>query len=195
MNSGQPELGFTAGHRILFHSLHISILPGYYTTETDTYDIKWTTPHCVLVLRLIGLTFDICDTHAFKNGAPKKEMDYYGIDKIPNLLEIASFVYFPASFLAGPQFPYHLFERFMNKEFAQYVSPFNCFHYQLHDITTSAQIKFIIGRMQITHPHTLLITLHKHNQKRLVRSFMFTTYVRCTTKSTADNREPVRVEL
>lgn len=98
------------------------LFPGYYVTETDTYDIKWTTPHCVLVLRLIGLTFDVADTAAFKAGAPKKEMDYYGIEKTPNLLEIASYVYFPASFLAGPQFPYRLFERFMNKEFAQYVS-------------------------------------------------------------------------
>lgn len=93
-------------------------LSGYYTTETDSYDIKWTTPHCVLVLRLIGLTFDVCDTAA-KN---KKEMDTYGIAKTPNLLEIAAYVYFPASFLAGPQFPYRLFERFSNKEFAKYVS-------------------------------------------------------------------------
>lgn len=74
------------------------------------------------MLRLIGLTFDVCDTHAFKAGKPKKEMDYYGIEKTPNLLEVASFVYFPASFLAGPQFSYHLYERFMNKEFAQFVS-------------------------------------------------------------------------
>lgn len=95
-------------------------------TETDLYDIKWTTPHCVLVLRLIGLTFDVCDTYEHKNGKTKKEMDYYGIEKTPNLLEIASYVYFPASFLAGPQFPYHLYERFMNKEFAKYVSAVLC---------------------------------------------------------------------
>lgn len=76
----------------------------------------------MLVLRLIGLTFDVCDTHDFKSGVAKKEMDYYGIEKTPNLLEIASYVYFPASFLAGPQFPYRLYERFMNKEFGKYVS-------------------------------------------------------------------------
>lgn len=27
----------------------------------DSYTIKWTTPHCVLTLRLIGLAFDVYD--------------------------------------------------------------------------------------------------------------------------------------
>lgn len=30
-------------------------------TETEKYDIKWTIPHCVLTLRLIGQAFDIFD--------------------------------------------------------------------------------------------------------------------------------------
>jgi hypothetical protein len=34
---------------------------GYYYTGTDTYDIKWSMPHCVLTLRLIGLTVDVYD--------------------------------------------------------------------------------------------------------------------------------------
>lgn len=123
VSSGTRNIGnYYSGSQTIDHDLLPRSIPGYYTTETDSYDIKWTTPHCVLVLRLIGLTFDVCDTHAFKAGKPKKEMDYYGIEKTPNLLEVASFVYFPASFLAGPQFSYHLYERFMNKEFAQYVS-------------------------------------------------------------------------
>ena len=28
---------------------------------TDSYTIKWTTPQCVLTLRLIGLVFDVYD--------------------------------------------------------------------------------------------------------------------------------------
>lgn len=35
--------------------------PGYYMTGTDTYDIKWSMPHCVLTLRLIALTYDVYD--------------------------------------------------------------------------------------------------------------------------------------
>lgn len=34
---------------------------GYYMTGTDTYDIKWSMPHCVLTLRLIALTYDVYD--------------------------------------------------------------------------------------------------------------------------------------
>lgn len=29
-------------------------MSGYYYTATDNYDIKWTMPHCVLTLKLIG---------------------------------------------------------------------------------------------------------------------------------------------
>ena len=34
---------------------------GYYVTMTDSYMITWTTPQCVLTLRLIGLTYDVYD--------------------------------------------------------------------------------------------------------------------------------------
>uniref|UniRef100_A0A8B9GZM0 Lysophospholipid acyltransferase 5 n=1 Tax=Astyanax mexicanus TaxID=7994 RepID=A0A8B9GZM0_ASTMX len=37
------------------------LLTGYYYTATDEYDIKWTMPHCVLTLKLIGLAFDYYD--------------------------------------------------------------------------------------------------------------------------------------
>jgi len=30
-------------------------------TGTETYDIKWSMPQCVLTLRLIGLAFDLFD--------------------------------------------------------------------------------------------------------------------------------------
>ena len=37
---------------------------GYYTHVLHTnYVITWTTPHCVLTLRLIGLAFDVYDGH------------------------------------------------------------------------------------------------------------------------------------
>lgn len=39
----------------LFHMTYLLI--GYYTTATETYDITWTMPHCVLTLKLIGLAF------------------------------------------------------------------------------------------------------------------------------------------
>jgi len=36
-------------------------ISGYWVTATKEYDIKWTMPHCVLVLRHIALTFDVAD--------------------------------------------------------------------------------------------------------------------------------------
>ena len=40
------------------------LVVGYYiTTTSDEYVVKWTTPHCVLTLRLIGLAFDVYDGH------------------------------------------------------------------------------------------------------------------------------------
>ncbi|XP_022668728.1 lysophospholipid acyltransferase 5-like isoform X3 [Varroa destructor] len=37
------------------------LLMGYLFTATDNYDIKWTMPHCILCLRLIGVAFDYYD--------------------------------------------------------------------------------------------------------------------------------------
>lgn len=115
-------LGPSRNLRLASFAYHMGhLLFGYVLTGTDTYDIKWTMPHCVLVLRLIGLTFDVCDTFgSHKKGDEPKEMDVYGIHKSPNLLQIASYTYFPGSFLVGPQFPYRQYERFLAKEFDKY---------------------------------------------------------------------------
>jgi lysophospholipid acyltransferase 5 len=94
---------------------------GYWFTGTETYDIKWSMPHCVLTLRLIGLAFDVYDGHkkVCKNIVYKmfqlkcvvlqeplsKDQVSNAIRRIPTLLEVAGYTYFPASFMVGPQFP------------------------------------------------------------------------------------------
>uniref|UniRef100_A0A182IL59 Lysophospholipid acyltransferase 5 n=1 Tax=Anopheles atroparvus TaxID=41427 RepID=A0A182IL59_ANOAO len=85
------------------------LLIGYYYTTSDTYDIKWTMPHCVLALRLIGLAFDLSDSRR-KEAAGKPD------DKCiptPTLLELIAFTYFPASVLVGPQFSFLRYRRFI----------------------------------------------------------------------------------
>lgn len=85
------------------------LLIGYYLTTSDTYDIKWTMPHCVLVLRLIGLAFDLSDSR-------EKERQNKKDDKcieVPSLLELTAFTYFPASVLVGPQFTLLRYQRFV----------------------------------------------------------------------------------
>lgn len=96
------------------------LLIGYYYTSSETYDIKWTMPHCVLVLRLIGLSFDVADGQR----PPEKlsnENKKTCLEKAPGLLEIYSFALFPASLLIGPQFPFRRYNSFINKEFARYT--------------------------------------------------------------------------
>jgi len=96
------------------------LLIGYYYTSSDTYDIKWTMPHCVLVLRLIGLSFDVADGQR-KPETLSKENKKTCLDNPPGLLEIYSFALFPASLLIGPQFPFRRYNSFINKDFARYT--------------------------------------------------------------------------
>lgn len=94
------------------------LLIGYYYTTSDTYDIKWTMPHCVLVLRLIGLAFDISDSR-------EKERQNKRDDKcieVPSLLELIAFTYFPASVLVGPQFTLHRYRRFVNGHYEAHTT-------------------------------------------------------------------------
>jgi len=41
--------------------LQLYLCTAYYITMIESYTIKWTTPHCVLTLRLIGLVWDVYD--------------------------------------------------------------------------------------------------------------------------------------
>lgn len=95
------------------------LLIGYYTTATETYDITWTMPHCVLTLKLIGLAFNIADgqrPESELSATQKKLM----VKTKPSLLEVAAFTYFPASFLVGPQFSFRRYLSFIDKEYDEY---------------------------------------------------------------------------
>lgn len=101
----------------LFHMTYLMV--GYYVTATETYDITWTMPHCVLTLRLIGLAFDIADGQRpdDKLSATQKKSC---LKEKPGFLEIAAYTYFPGSFLVGPQFSFRRYQSFINKEFDKY---------------------------------------------------------------------------
>ena len=53
---------------------------GYVFSQTDGYDVNWSTPHCVLTLKLIGVAFDMFDGHKDKVGAyePQVQADRCG---------------------------------------------------------------------------------------------------------------------
>ncbi|KAF5912394.1 hypothetical protein HPG69_004064 [Diceros bicornis minor] len=79
------------------------LLAGYYYTATGNYDIKWTMPHCVLTLKLIGLAVDYFDGGKDPNSL-SSEQQKHAIRGVPSLLEVAGFSYFYGAFLVGPQF-------------------------------------------------------------------------------------------
>ncbi|XP_068111367.1 lysophospholipid acyltransferase 5 [Hyperolius riggenbachi] len=79
------------------------LLLGYYNTATDGYDIKWTMPHCVLTLKLIGLTFDYYDGGKAKTSLTP-EQQRYAVQSVPTLIEVCGFAYYYGGFLVGPQF-------------------------------------------------------------------------------------------
>jgi lysophospholipid acyltransferase 5 len=92
----------------------MTCISGYYKTSTENYDIKWTMAHCVMVLHLIGLTFDVSDN--MKNPEVLAITDDRPV-KIPNLLEVFAFAYFPPTVIIGPQFSFKRYNDFLNRKF------------------------------------------------------------------------------
>ena len=105
---------------ILYSSLPHSPLssPGYYYVGTDSYDINWTMPQCILVLRLIGIAFDYYDGQQPPEslGAENKKV---ALAQCPNLLEMYGHTLFPASFMVGPQFPMKRYQDFVAGKFSE----------------------------------------------------------------------------
>ena len=94
------------------------LLVGYYLTESEGYDICWTMPHCVLTLRLIGLTFDLYDGERARRlgrQALSKDQEETALDEAPSLLEIFSHSFFLGGYFVGPQIAM--------KKYKQFVSP------------------------------------------------------------------------
>ncbi|CDW58643.1 MBOAT domain containing protein [Trichuris trichiura] len=97
------------------------LVAGYHYNMSETYDLSWTMPQCVLTLRLIGLILDVYDggqpevTYLAKVlKAPLIDIvclqsmlsEYQkkaAIKDKPSLLEVAAYSYFYGSSLVGPQ--------------------------------------------------------------------------------------------
>lgn len=110
---------------------------GYIYFSTDSYDITWTMPFCILVLRyllyvlslflsimifvliffrLIGVTFDVYD-----GTRPKEQLSSdalkTALKEPPTLLQMLAHSLFPSAFLIGPQFSMRRFLNFVSGKF------------------------------------------------------------------------------
>nr|CAI5851132.1 unnamed protein product [Callosobruchus analis] len=96
------------------------LLIGYFYSSTDSYDINWTLPQCILVLRLIGVAYDYYDGHQPLDtlSAESKKL---ALQKRPSLLEIFGHSFFPAAFIVGPQFPMKRYLEFVGGQYSKKV--------------------------------------------------------------------------
>lgn len=78
-------------------------------------------PQCILVLRLIGCSFDLYDG---RQPAEKlnEESKKVALVKRPAFLEFAAHMFFPASFIVGPQFPMKRYQDFVAGKFSPKVA-------------------------------------------------------------------------
>ncbi|XP_033764011.1 lysophospholipid acyltransferase 5-like [Pecten maximus] len=85
---------------IIFNNVYLVL--GYYIL--DNYeDICWTTPHCVLTLKLTGLAFDLYDSQK-KEEKLSAEQKATVLKEPPSLLAMLGHAFFFGGYLAGPQF-------------------------------------------------------------------------------------------
>ncbi|XP_017164740.1 lysophospholipid acyltransferase 5 isoform X1 [Poecilia reticulata] len=91
------------------------LLSGYYYTATEEYDIKWTMPHCVLTLKLIGLAFDFYDGGK-EPSQLSADQAKAALPSVPTLLEVFGFSYFYGGFLVGPQFTMRNYQKLVSRE-------------------------------------------------------------------------------
>ncbi|KAM4579938.1 lysophospholipid acyltransferase 5 isoform 2-T2 [Odontesthes bonariensis] len=95
------------------------LLAGYYYTATEEYDIKWTMPHCVLSLKLIGLAFDYYDGGK-EPPQLSSEQKKSALPSVPSLLEVYGFSYFYGGFLVGPQFTLRSYQKLVAGELTDF---------------------------------------------------------------------------
>ncbi|XP_047453786.1 lysophospholipid acyltransferase 5 isoform X1 [Mugil cephalus] len=91
------------------------LLAGYYYTATEEYDIKWTMPHCVLTLKLVGLSFDYYDGGKEPSQLTSEQKKAV-LSSVPSLLEVYGFSYFYGGFLVGPQFTMRSYQKLVAGE-------------------------------------------------------------------------------
>ncbi|KAL9970371.1 hypothetical protein ACROYT_G022734 [Oculina patagonica] len=89
------------------------LLSGYVYYASGEYDVNWTTPQCILCLRLLSIAWDYYDGNQDQD---KLSADFKttAIATPPTLLEMLGLSYFYGGFLVGPQFQMKAYLSFVN---------------------------------------------------------------------------------
>ncbi|KAK3105167.1 hypothetical protein FSP39_018592 [Pinctada imbricata] len=92
---------FSVAFAFIFNTVYL--LYGYINQTREGYNISWTTPHCVITLRLTAVVMDYYDgkKDQKEQSQDQKENCLY---EIPSFLAMCGQTYFFGAMLAGPQF-------------------------------------------------------------------------------------------
>lgn len=96
------------------------LVAGYYMTDCEGYNISWTTPHCMITLRLIGLTFDLYDgekTRRHGRQALTEDQKKTALEETPSVLEILSHSLFLGGYFVGPFIPMKKYQQFVSPDY------------------------------------------------------------------------------
>ncbi|XP_063410218.1 lysophospholipid acyltransferase 5-like isoform X1 [Mytilus trossulus] len=107
-----PGSKFSILFGFIFNSLYLVI--AYYKCTDQT--LTWTTPQCVICLRLTAVVFDVYDGQKSKEKLSEDQKES-AISEVPSLLAICGQTYYFGTFLAGPQFNIKRYLQFVNGEF------------------------------------------------------------------------------
>lgn len=87
---------------------------GTYSVSDGSHDILWDTPHCVMVLKVIGVAWDVYDGKQKSKEEMSQDQRMHFLSRPPTLLEMGGFCLFFAGFLAGPQFSMRRYLNYTN---------------------------------------------------------------------------------
>lgn len=96
------------------------LLVGTCIYNHGTYDINWTTPYCILCLRLIGLTWDLYDA-SIPESLRSEQQNRSALSEFPSVLDVLSFCFVPTAFISGPQFPMRHYKSFLDGSLRPYT--------------------------------------------------------------------------
>ncbi|KAL1464344.1 hypothetical protein WDU94_003999 [Cyamophila willieti] len=111
-----PGSLFSVAFTFIFTMAYLLI--GYYLTSTDSYDIVWTMPECVLVMKLTGLAFNLYDGINPTKGLSKHAQSV-ALTQIPCPLTVFAHSLFPLTFLIGPHFYLTRYQDFVSAKFTE----------------------------------------------------------------------------
>ncbi|XP_071500866.1 lysophospholipid acyltransferase 5-like [Diadema antillarum] len=106
-------IGGTATSVFLSFLFNMGYLVGSYIVfASDNYDMNWTTPQCILTLRMISVAYDLYDGHRPLEKLSSEQKSLC-IKEAPGPVEMISYSFFFGYFLSGPQYPLRNYRAYM----------------------------------------------------------------------------------